>query len=66
MQTNNYLALDAIARRIWESLENPITVGDLCTQLSREFRAEPGKIESDVLAFLDELQSEKLLNVIPG
>ncbi len=66
METNNYVALDEIGRRIWEIIETPVTIRDLCAQLAREFRAQPGQIEADVLAFLNQMSAEKLVNVLPG
>ncbi|MBI5307725.1 MAG: PqqD family protein [Planctomycetes bacterium] len=32
---NNYVGLDEIGLRIWELLEKPIRVDELCNQLSR-------------------------------
>ncbi|MBN2148749.1 MAG: PqqD family protein [Anaerolineales bacterium] len=59
--TDNYIALDKIGRRIWELLETPRRVDDLCQQLSREFNGSLEQITADVLAFLQELEGEKML-----
>ena len=64
MQTDNYVALDAIGRRIWELLETPRRVDEICRQLSQEFSGDPEQITTDVLAFLDELQTEQMLNIL--
>lgn len=63
LATNNYIALDEIGRRIWELLESPWCVGDLCRQLSREFEATPEQIAGDVLPFLEELAGEDMVRV---
>jgi hypothetical protein len=63
MKGNNYISLDAIGRRIWELLETPVLVGDLCTQLGVEFEGPPEQISADVLLFLDELEREGLVCV---
>lgn len=60
---NNYIGLDEIGRRIWELLENPCRVDELCQQLGREFNATPEQIAADVFPFLTELQGEGLVNV---
>ncbi|MEI7847423.1 MAG: PqqD family protein [Chloroflexota bacterium] len=66
MQTNNYIALDEIGSRIWDLIEVPLLVSDLCVQLAGEFQAQPNQIEADVLGFLNELQTETLVNVVTG
>ncbi len=60
LQTNNYVALDEVGRRIWDLLESPWRVADLCRQLSQEFEASPEQIMADVLPFLGELTGENL------
>lgn len=58
---NNYVGLDEIGLRIWELLEKPIRVDELCSQLSREFDATPEQIIADVIPFLAELEREGLV-----
>lgn len=61
MANNNYIALDTIGRRVWELIEQPRTVDEVCAQLSREFAASAEVIAADVLPFLTELLAERLL-----
>lgn len=63
MKGNNYISLDAIGRRIWELLETPVAVADLCQQLMTEFEATEEQIAADVLPFLTELEREGLVRV---
>jgi hypothetical protein len=63
MTGNNYISLDAIGRRIWELLEEPVVVDELCRQLGTEFEATQEEIRSDVLPFLTELEREGLVRV---
>jgi hypothetical protein len=63
MKGNNYISLDAIGRRIWELLENPAMVNDLCKQLGEEFEGTQEQISADVLSFLEELEREGLVRV---
>lgn len=60
---NNYVGLDEIGLRIWELLEKPIRVDELCNQLNREFEATPEQIIDDVIPFLADLDSEGLVNL---
>lgn len=63
MKGNNYISLDAIGRRIWELLETPVIVDDLCSQLGTEFEGTQEQISADVLPFLTELEQEGLVRV---
>lgn len=63
MAKNNYVGLDEIGLRIWELLEKPIRVDELCNQLSREFHATPEQIITDVIPFLADLESEGIVNL---
>jgi hypothetical protein len=60
---NNYIALDKVARRIWELLDQVRTVQDVCKCLSLEYEDPDRRLCADVLEFLDELESEGLLVV---
>ncbi len=64
LETNNYVALDEIGRRIWELLATPQRVDDLCRQLSEDFEATPEQIATDVIPFLAELIAENLAHVV--
>jgi len=63
MKGNNYISLDAIGRRIWELLETPVLVDDLCRQLGTEFEGTQEQISADVQSFLAELELEGLVRV---
>lgn len=63
MKGNNYISLDAIGRRIWDLLETPVSVAELCRQLGTEFEGTPEQIAADVLSFLEELEREGLVRV---
>lgn len=64
MAGNNYISLDAVGRRIWELLENPVCIADLCRMLAAEFEATEDQISEDVLPFLAELEQESLVRVV--
>lgn len=60
---DNYVGLDEIGRRIWELLATPGKAGDLCLKMAQEFPGDPKQITTDVLAFLNELATEGLIDV---
>jgi hypothetical protein len=63
MLKNNYVSLDQIGRRIWELIEAPVTVSELCLKLGDEFEGGNEQIVADVLSFLNELLKEGLMRV---
>ena len=58
-----YYGMEQTARRIWELVETPRTVTDLCQRLAEEYDVEPEVCRQDVLAFLEELRAEGLIVV---
>jgi hypothetical protein len=60
-----YLNLTGSGSRIWELLESPRSVSDLCEALGREFDIEPDAARPEVLAFLDHLLLRKAVDVQP-
>jgi len=66
MATNSYVALDAVARRIWELLVTPLGVAELCDRLESEFEAPEGQILADVLGFLQGMERDGLVRPAHG
>lgn len=62
--TDSYVALDRVGRRIWELLELPHRLDDLVAALTREFEADPSVVSADVAAFLDELEREGMVRAV--
>lgn len=63
---DSYVAFGPVGRRIWELLEVPHQVGEVCDVLRDEFDAPLELIRSDVSRFLEELRDEGLLEVVGG
>jgi len=61
-----YLNLAGSGGRIWELLESPRSISDLCETLGREFDIEPDAARLEVLPFLDQLLLRKAINVHPA
>ncbi|MCX6556472.1 MAG: PqqD family protein [Candidatus Aminicenantes bacterium] len=61
---DHYIAFDAIGRRIWELIESPRRVEELCQQLHGEFNGAAEQITTDVVYFLNELENEKMLRIV--
>ena len=58
-----YYALDQSGQRIWALMDQPIRVSDIVSKLTDEYDVERAQCETEVLAFLTELQSNGLLAV---
>jgi hypothetical protein len=54
------------ATRIWALIETPQSVTDLCATLSQEFEVEPDEARPDVIALLEELKREGLVDLTPA
>jgi hypothetical protein len=50
-----YYGLNAVGTRIWDLLERPMTIAELCAQLCEEFEVEAQTCEAEVLKFVNEL-----------
>jgi hypothetical protein len=50
-----YYGLNAVAVRIWELLERPMTIAELCARLCEEFEVDAQTCEAEVLKFVNEL-----------
>lgn len=63
IEDGNYYTLKGSARQIWELTEVPCSVADLCTRLETKYHASSGRIEEDVIAFVNKLAKEKLIEI---
>jgi hypothetical protein len=50
-----YYGLNAVASRIWELLETPKTIAQVCAQISEEFEVDAQTCEAEVLKFVRDL-----------
>lgn len=63
LEKGTYYGLDSIGSHVWENIAEPITVHDLCQKLTNQFEVQPTQCQTDVLAFLNELQKENMIHV---
>jgi Coenzyme PQQ synthesis protein D (PqqD) len=50
-----YYGLNAVGSRIWELLDTPKTIAQLCGQLCEEFEVDARTCEAEVLKFVQDL-----------
>ena len=58
-----YLGLTAVGARIWELIETPRTVEDVCATLIAEYEVEPATCRSEVDAFLATLSENSAVHI---
>jgi len=50
-----YFSLNPVATRIWDHLENPKEIGELCRLLLNEYEVDPEECRVDVESHLNEM-----------
>jgi len=55
-EKGNYLGLTEVGTRIWELVEVPQTIEDLCAQLVTEFEVTHDVCRAEVVTFLRDLE----------
>ena len=61
-----YYGLDAVGARIWNLIQEPKAVNEIRDVLLDEYEVEPEHCERDLLALLEELVAENLVEVRDG
>ena len=62
-ERGEYFGLDRVGRRIWELLETPRSVGELCTTLMAEFEVTAETCRADVGTFIERLHDAELVEL---
>ena len=63
VEQGNYYGLDEVGSRIWELVETPSTVTEVCDALVAEFDVDRATCEGDVIRFLQEMADQGLVAV---
>lgn len=64
--TGRYYGLNELGARIFELTQKPYSVGRIMTTLLQEYDVEEDQLRADVLAFLREMESRRLIEVTDG
>ena len=64
LEKSSYYGLDPIGSKIWDRMETPIRVSDLCQGLLGDFDVEQEQCETDVLVFLNELYENDIIRIV--
>lgn len=63
LKNSVYYGLDSVGARIWTLLQQPRSVGELRDTLLSEYEVEARRCEQDLLALLESMRSEGLIEV---
>lgn len=63
LERDRCYGLGATGSDIWRRLREPIRVADLSAQLAEEYESAPGQIQSDLVATLQRMADEGLIEV---
>jgi len=63
LKSGIYYGLDAVAASIWNLIQEPKTVGDICNTVVSEYDVEPDRCEHDLLAWLQQMADAGLVEV---
>ncbi len=59
-----YFGLQGVGAWIWDALEQPRSVADLCESIESEFDVSPDECQADVVQILANLREEGLVDVV--
>jgi hypothetical protein len=63
MRSGVYYGLDPVGAHVWKLLAQPRSVRDLQAAILEEYEVEPEKCEHDLLALLERLRTEGLIEI---
>jgi hypothetical protein len=63
LDSGSYHVINKTGQRIWELLEKPMTVEEICSTISEEYEVDTQICLDEVLKFLADLQSRQIVQV---
>lgn len=63
IESGHFFQLNQIGSRIWEALETPMALADLCRAMGDRFDADPETCRRDVTEFVELLSENGLVTV---
>ena len=66
MSSGKYYGLNSVGSAIWNLIQQPRTVRDVCDALVAEFQVDPQRCEEDLLVWLKSMSDKELVKVVHG
>lgn len=61
IENNAYYSMGEIGNRVWQLLDNPTTIKDICEQLTQEYDVSMEQCQKDIITFLNQLLENNLI-----
>jgi hypothetical protein len=66
LDSGHFFQLNQVGSRIWEALETPMTMAELCRAMEQRFDVDPDTCQRDCEAFVGTLSAHALVTVGPA
>lgn len=63
LKSGVYYGLDTVGARVWQFIQEPLTVSEILSALLDEYDVEPSRCERDLLALLEQLSHRGLIEI---
>jgi hypothetical protein len=64
IEKGKYFSLNPVATKIWDILEQPLTIDTLCDKLIEEYNIEVEKCRTETTAYIQEMMKLGLINEV--
>ena len=64
MGSNTYYGLDEVGLRVWELIQKPVSIGQLCENIVNEYDVDPKVLETDIVSLLEEMLEAGLVEIV--
>jgi len=64
VEQGQYYGMNEVGNRIWQLIQQPRSVSDLCELLVAEFEVGPEACHTQVMELLNQLKKEQLLDIV--
>jgi hypothetical protein len=66
LQSGRYYGVDGVSARVWQIIQEPSRVLDICNAIVSEYEVDPQVCAADVLALLNQMADGRLIEVNPA
>ena len=63
VERGQYFSLNEVGAKIWDLIQEPHSVDAICVNLLAQYEVSPEMLEADVLAILDAMHAQGLVQV---
>ena len=63
LTTGNYININQVGTVIWEQIQQPQKVADICQFLLERFEVEQKKCERDTMDYLERMSEQGIVNI---